>query len=200
MPGSLYAHVKAYRPIFSSHIFLLMSSFHNMKLSADLLMFWPCLIHFYIWYFWITLFFASKVLVSIWLKYCVYDLRKGIWSFGILYIFHRLTIQTKYHFRNSETQYFKKAGFPETSGCCMEMVCFLVSLLSSWVLIVIPLILLQEVYLFSGRKPSKIMLHGTDTVWPNREVSRQRPGNFFFKLSHYSSCYLSSETCKIRGL
>lgn len=60
----------------------------------------------------------------------------------------------------------------------MKIACFLVSLLPySSMLIVMLLTLLQEVHLFSGRKPSKVVLYGTDTVRPNREVSRERSGN-----------------------
>lgn len=132
---------------------------------------------FYIRYFWLILFFASKSLVSLWLKYCAYDLRKGsseLW--GII----QPDRSTKYRVTDSETQYFKHAEFPEAAGCGVVMACFQVPLgLVSCVLTVILRTLLQEVHLLGGRKPSEVVLYGTDTVWPNREVSRQRSGNFF---------------------
>lgn len=38
---------------------------------------WPYLIHFYICYLWLIFFLASKILLSIWLKYWVCDFRRG---------------------------------------------------------------------------------------------------------------------------
>lgn len=128
---------------------------------------WPYLIHSYICYFWLIFISASKILLSIWLNYWVCDLReRSLDPWGIT-CFPQAGNSSK----NTTSEILQLSGLLKVQVAAWKC-CILSFFLFSWVLIVTLLPLLQEVHLLSGRKPSKIMLHGTAAVWPNREVSR----------------------------